>query len=134
MAFKIKEIRPLFTNVIVSSLTYSVTQYARDNGLILDTTRMEGSVIPFQFVKAVGSMVRDIKEGDLVRVNFRRYYLPVHAPGAIDESENVQTDVLGMKCDVPSVWIDGKKYFMVQNNDIEFVVTSYDIDEGGVPQ
>lgn len=132
--FKIKKVRPLFTGVITTAKKYVGDQHADINGLILDTRKMDGSLNPFQTVIAVGTTVHDLKEGDVVKVNFKRYYKAKHTPGAIDEAENKQFDNLGLDCEVPGIDIDGQECLFLQNNDIEYVVEDYDVDEGGLFQ
>ena len=59
--FKIKKIRPLFTGVITTAKKYVGDQHTNKSGLIIDTTKMSGSLNPFQTVLAVGTMVSDVK-------------------------------------------------------------------------
>lgn len=131
--FKIKKVKPMFTGVITTSNCY-VGETTTSGGLILDIRKREGSINPYQTVVAVGDMCRDIKEGDIVRINFKRYEVARHVPGAIDEAENVQKDNMGQMAMVPKVEIDGIEYLLIQNNDIEYVVTDYEVDEGGLLQ
>ena len=129
--FKIKKIKPLFTGVITTSKRY-VGNMTTKGGIILDATKMEGDLNPFQTVVAVGSMVKDVNEGDIVKINFKRYAVAQHRPGAIEN--NVQSDQLSIRYEIPMVEMDGVQYLSLQNADIEFVVTDYEVDEGGLLQ
>ena len=129
--FKIKKIKPMFTGVITTSKRY-VGNMTTSGGIILDTTKMDGDLNPFQIVVAVGDMVKDLKEGDIVKLNFKRYAVAKHKPGGIDN--NIQSDQLSVRYEIPMVEMDGQQYLSLQNNDIEFVVTDYEIDEGGLLQ
>jgi len=129
--FKIKKIKPLFTGVITTSKRY-VGNMTTKGGIILDATKMEGGLNPFQTVVAVGSMVKDVNEGDIVKINFKRYAVAQHRPGAIEN--NVQSDQLSIRYEIPMVEMDGVQYLSLQNADIEFVVTDYEVDEGGLLQ
>ena len=131
--FKIKKVRPLFTNVIVTSQKY-VGETKTAGGILLDTTRMDGGLNPYQTVYAVGPMCHDVKEGDVVKINFKRYVKTKHIPGAIDEAENKQFDNMTLVYEVPMIVIDGVEYLNIQNSDIEYVVEDFEVDEGGLFQ
>ena len=134
MAFEIKKVRPLFTGVITTAMRYVGQQTAKKGGIILDTRKMDGSLNPYQTVYAVGGTVRDIKEGDVVKINFSRYAKARHTPGAIDEAENKQFDNLSWDYEIPVITINDVQYLFIQDRDIEYVVTEYDVDEGGLLQ
>ena len=133
MAFNVKKIRPLFTGIVTTARKYVGNQSTTKGGLLIDTTRMDGTLNPYQYIKAVGRMVTDVKEGDIVYINFKRYAKSQHLPGSIND--NVQSDKLSITYEIPMVKIDGVDYLMLQNNDIEYVVEDYDgIDAGGLLQ
>lgn len=132
MSFNIKKIRPLFTGVITTARRYVGDQMTTKSGLLVDTTKMKGTMNPLQFVVAVGTTVHDIQEGDIVKINFKRYIKAKHTPGILGD-DNVQSDNLSATLEIPSITLDGVDYLFIQNNDIEFVVTEYDgLDEGGL--
>ena len=134
MAFKIKKIKPLFTGVITTAKKYVGMQAADKNGLIIDTRKMDGSLNYYQTVVAVGTSVRDIKEGDVVKINFSRYAMPKHTPGAIDEATNTQFDNMSMTYEIPTIEMDDIVYLNIQDRDIEYIITDYEVDEGGLLQ
>jgi len=130
--FKIKKIRPLFTAVITTANRY-VQDQTFGKGLILDTTRMEGSLNPFQMVVAVGTTVHDVPVGKPVKINFKRYAKVKHLPGGIAD-DNTQSDNPVWAYEIPKVEIDGQECLLIQSNDIEYIVEDYDVDEGGLLQ
>ena len=134
MSFKIKSIRPLFTGVVTTAKKYVGDQHADVNGLILDTRKMDGSLNPYQTVIAVGATVRDVKEGEVVKINFNRYVKTKHTPGAIDEALNTQFDNMSLTYEIPTIFINDQECLYLQVNDIEYVITEYDVDEGGLLQ
>lgn len=134
MSFNIKKIRPLFTGVITTARTYVGEQYASEGSLIIDTRKRDGSLNPYQVVYSVGGTVRDIKEGDVVKINFKRYQVVKHVPGAIDEAENKQFMNDNWDVEVPIIVINGIEYLFIQDRDIEYVVEEYEVDEGGLLQ
>lgn len=133
MAFKIKKVKPLFTGVITTATTYK-GEVKTNGGIILDTRKMEGSINPYQRVVAVGNMVREVKENDIVKINFKRYEKAQHIPGAIDEAQNKQFDNLSIGVEIPSIVINDIEYLYLQVNDIEYIVEDADIDDGGLLQ
>ena len=134
MAFNIKKVKPLFTGVVTTAKKYVGGTTTR-GGLLLDTTRMEGTLNPYQWVVSVGDMCKDIHEGDIVKINFKRYAKAKHLPGAIDESQNIQSDNLSITYEIPMIELNGVEHLFLQSNDIEYIVTDYDgIDEGGLLQ
>ena len=126
--FKILEIKPLFTGVITTAHVYS-EDVRSESGLYLGGTKMAGSMNPFQRVVAVGPMASGINVGDIVCINFSRYAVAQHVPGKIED--NIQHDDMSWGYQIPIVEIDGQKYLRLQNNDIEYVVTKYDLDNDG---
>ena len=128
--FNIKKIRPLFTGVVTTAMTYKSDQTTTVGGLLYDATKMKGGLNIYQRVVAVGSMVHDLKEGDIVRLNYKRYAIPMQKPGAIEE--NIQKSDINYTYQIPMVTLDGIDYLFLQNNDIEFVVEEADIPEGGL--
>lgn len=134
MAFNIKKVRPLFTGVVTTATKYVGTQ-TTSGGILLDVTRLDGTLNPYQRVVSVGEMCKDIHEGNIVKINFKRYAKAKHTPGAIDEKENKQFDNMSITYEIPIIEINGVDHLFIQNNDIEYIVEEYDgIDEGGLLQ
>lgn len=129
--FTIKKVRPLFTGVVTTARKY-VGETTTAGGLIVDTTKMEGTLNNYQIVTAVGTMVKDLKEGDIVKINYKRYAKAKHLPGAIED--NIQSDNMSVVYEIPMINIAGEEYLFIQNNDIEYVVEDYEVDEGGLLQ
>ncbi len=128
--FKIEKIRPLFTGVVTTAKKY-VGDVKTESGLIIS---MDGQLNPYQTVISVGNMVHDVKEGDIVKLNFKRYALAKHVPGAIDKDNNLQADDMKMAYELPILTLNGETVLFMQNNDIEYVVEKYTVDEGGLLQ
>ena len=129
--FKIKKVRPLFTGVITTAQTYK-GQMTTAGGILLDTTKLEGTLNLYQQVVSVGTMVKDVKVGDVVRLNFNRYLQTKHVPGVIQD--NVQSDNMSVQYSIPKIEMDGQDFLFIQANDIEYVVEDYEVDEGGLFQ
>lgn len=131
--FKIKEIQPLFTGIVTTAMKY-VGNVTTESGLVLPS-KMDGQLNYYQWVVAVGDMVKNVKKGDIVRINFKRYAVIEHAKGSLDAASNIQHDDMKYNYEIPMVTIDGRDYLFLQNNDIEYIVTKFEgVDEGGLLQ
>lgn len=128
--FKIKKVKPKFTGVVTTAYKY-VTDGTTEAGLI-KVTKRKGELNFYQRVIAVGDTVKGIKEGDIVRINFKRYAIAQHTPGKIDADQNKQYDKMQWTYQIPIIPIEGEEYLFLQDADIEYVVTEYEIDEGGL--
>ena len=128
--FKIKKVKPLFTGVITTAMKY-VGDITNAAGIIVN---MDGQLNPYQRVIAVGEMVHGLEEGKIVKLNFKRYAVAKHTPGAIDYDKNLQADDMKMSYELPIIIIDGQTCLYMQNNDIEYIVEDAEIDEGGLLQ
>lgn len=122
----------MFTGIIITAKRY-VGDIVTDSGLVM-TSKMDGQLNVYQTVVAVGSLIKDIKPGDIVRVNFNRYAKAKHVPGKLDADQNVQADNMTYTYEIPMIPIDGQEYLLIQNNDIEYVVEEFEVDEGGLLQ
>lgn len=135
--FKIKKIHPMFTGVVTTATRFVGDQhYKTESGILYDTRKMDGMMNPLQRVVSVGNMVKDLKEGDIVCIDFSRYAIADHRPGKIEN--NVETDQLGYKYSFPVVNIDGQECLFLQNNDITYYMCpeqgDCEIDDGGLLQ
>lgn len=66
--FKVNNIKPLFTKIVTTADLY--TEDKTENGLILKT---KGTLKEYQKVLRVGDAVRNIKEGDIILLDFTKY-------------------------------------------------------------
>lgn len=97
------------------------------NGLI-DTSRAKGTIKEYQTVIAVGSTVRDIKEGDIVCIDPTRYTVTKHQDKSLRNNIMGDNIVVGYKFN--TIKIDDKECLMLYDQDITFVIEdSEDIEE-----
>lgn len=132
MAFTIKKVKPLFTGIITTAWKYVGDQFTNQNGLLIDTRKMSGSINMFQKVVSIGTTVHGIKEGDIIKVNYDRYARAKHVPGKIED--NIQSDNLSATYEIPVIDINGVDHLFLQDRDVEYIVEEYDVDEGGLIQ
>lgn len=93
-------------------------------------TAEDGVIIPagtlkeYQTVVAVGPMVRNIKEGDIVWVNPKRYAVTKYAPSSLKADIEQMQKVVKYNFNV--IEIDHKKHLLLVDQDIDFVVEEYE--------
>lgn len=131
--FKIKKVKPLFTGIITTAKTYVGDQTTK-GGLLLDGTRRAGELNCYQTVLAVGEMCKDVKEGDIVKLNYKRYLRVDHNGGMIDKGMNKQYDKMNVVYEIPKIEMNEQDCLFLQSADIEYIVEDYDVDEGGLLQ
>lgn len=132
--FKIKKIKPMFDGVVTTAMKYVGDQYEqKSSNLIIDTRKMDGTLNSYQRVIAVGETVRNVKEGDIVMLNFDRYLQVKHVPGRIQD--NLEQDSLSGSYSIPMIYLEGYgDCLYVHGNDIVYVVEDYEVDDGGLLQ
>ena len=65
---KLKKIKPMYTRIVTTMDMYVEKDASSPSG-ILDVSKLKKGVKEYQKVIAVGTNVRNIKEGDWVRIN-----------------------------------------------------------------
>ena len=129
--FKIKKVRPMFTAVVTTARQF--VDDSETQGGLFNPFASAGGINYFQTVVAVGSTVAGVKEGDIVKLNFKRYAVAEQKPSGIDDN-NVEKHKAVFTYYIPEIDIDGQRCLFLQNNDIECVVTEYEVDESGLLQ
>lgn len=83
---KINKIRPLRTNMVVTGDRYEEDMYD-DHGII---EASKGDLKQYQTVLEVGPMVRDIKPGDKVMINFMHFAVMQYDKNSLKEDMGMQ--------------------------------------------
>ena len=101
-------------------------EYASGSNNIIDpTSTTRGGIKEIQKVIVVGPMVRTIKEGDTIHINFSRYAVKKYAPdtlkGNMDELTNQITGY-----NLNTIILDGKMCLVLFDSDIDFIVDDYE--------
>lgn len=120
----LKKITPMFTSIVTTMDMYSEVQYV---GSIIDPTKTQRGIREYQKVLAVGSSVRDIKVGDMVCVDPKRFAVMKHREGTL--KDGIVTDNPVMKYNFDVVEIDGKPCLLLQDRDISFIINEYEEKE-----
>lgn len=118
---RINKVKPMFTSIVTTMDTYD--QDIISNGLI-DGNKRQGMLKEYQTVLAVGSSVRDIKEGDLVYINPSRFAVRKHEAGSLKDNVITDNPVVTYNFDV--IEIGGKQCLLLQDRDINFIIEEYE--------
>ena len=121
----IKKIKPMFTALITTMDKYE-HDIITDGGLI-DTSKQQGCLKEYQRVVAVGTAVRDIKEGDLVCINPTRFAVRKHKDGSLKDGVISDNPVIDYNFDI--VEMNNTPYLLLLDRDINFIVEDYEEDE-----
>ena len=124
---KIKKAKPMFTGIITTANTYENDQKT-DRG-VLDPTKVKGTLKEYQTVVAVGPNVRNVKVGDNVVINPKRYAVYKY------EENTIKKDFLTnniIRYDFNFLEIDGKTCLKIEENDIDLILE--DFEEVADPQ
>lgn len=115
---KLKKIRPMFNRIITTADTYDSDQIGE--GGLIDPTKSRGTMKEYQTVVSVGNTVRDIKEGDIVCIDFTRYMVVKHNDKSI--KNNVIGDAITLSYNLNTVTLNDKMHLMLYDQDISYVV------------
>ncbi len=120
----IKKIKPLFNTIITTA-----DKYEEDyrTGGIIDPTKSRGSLKEYQTVVAVGSMVRDVKEGDKVMIDPIRYAVMKHEKGSLKDGVITDNPVVGYN--FKTVYINGVQHLILVDGDIKYVFEGEEVPD-----
>lgn len=124
---KINSIKPLFNKIVTTCNLYEVD---KTEGNIIVNTR--GAIKEYQTVEAVGSTVRDVKVGDVVLINPKRY-LVQHHNGKQESLKGVIKDELTLGVNFPMVEYGGKKHLLIYDQDIDYIIDGEEVEEEKTP-
>jgi co-chaperonin GroES (HSP10) len=125
----LKKIKPMFNKIVTTMNSYEEDQ-TLGNGMI-DSRKQKGTMKEYQTVIAVGSSVRDIKEGDVVCINPTRYAVMKHEDKSMRNGVIGDNLVVGYKFN--TITIDGVEHLMLYDQDIDFIVEkSEDVEDKAV--
>lgn len=115
----VKKIKPMFNRILVTMDKYP--QDVKKNGIVVIPS---GTLKEYQKVIAVGSTVRDIKEGDVVLINPARYAVRKHQEGSL--KDGVVTDNPVTSYNFNLVELDGKVFILLYDQDVDYIIEDYE--------
>ena len=129
MILKIKEIRPLFNQLVVTKNAYTMEESMK-NGVYTGTAN---KLKEYQKVLAVGPAVKGVQVGDFVFINPARYAVIEHKKGSKDLESNIIKDQMHATVNIPTYTLyhkgeDGvevsREVMVIYDNDVHLCVTS----------
>lgn len=121
----ITKIKPMANHIVTTMDIYTVDD-ATTSGIV-DTSILKMSVKEHQTVLAVGPMVRDIKVGDLVKINPSRYRVVKQKRNSIKDDMEEYAEAAEYK--FRFVELDHRKYLFIYDSDVEYVVEEFEMEE-----
>lgn len=112
----IKDIRPVYTRLLTTADRYTESQRT---GVLLDAKKLEGRYKEYQTVIRIGSAVREVKEGEVVLIDPSRYMKRKFSDNSLRE-DFVENPIV--EINIPTVTMNGKDYFMIEERDIAYVI------------
>lgn len=119
---KVKKITPMFNRIVTTANRVEMDQ--KVNGIIIPE-KLKGGYDEYQTVIAVGSMVHNLKPGDLVCIDPSAYGRPVHKEH-IDSVKGLSDDTVQMAYYVPTIEVDCKECMFIADRDIAYKVDDYE--------
>ena len=119
---KVKKITPMFNRIVTTANRVEMDQ--KVNGIIIPE-KLKGGYDEYQTVIAVGSMVHNLKPGDLVCIDPSAYGRPIHKEH-IDSVKGLSDDTVQMAYYVPTIEVDGKECMFIADRDIAYKVDDYE--------
>lgn len=119
---KVKKITPMFNRIVTTANRVEMDQ--KVNGIIIPE-KLRGGYDEYQTVIAVGSMVHNLKPGDLVCIDPSAYGRPVHKEH-IDSVKGLSDDTVQMAYYIPTIDVDGKECMFIADRDIAYKVDDYE--------
>ena len=126
--FVLKKVKPLFNMLITTMNTYEEDQM---RGGIIDSSKQKGTLKEYQTVLSVGDSVRNIKVGDVVSINPKRYAQYKHKPGSLKDGVIEDNIVVGYNFN--TLEVDGKSVLVLYDQDINFIVEEFEEVESPAP-
>ena len=120
---KINKIKPVFNKIVTTCEVYQMGKST--GGIIINT---DGTIKEYQRVEAVGSTVRDIKVGDIVMINPKRYLVARHNDKP-DSVKNVNGDEVTFSVDFPILEYGGKKHLLIYDQDIDYIIDGEEVED-----
>lgn len=116
----VKKIKPMANYLVTTREEYTQDDVSR-GGLLLKAV---GSLKEYQKVVAVGPLVRNIKEGDIVSINPRRYAQHKHPAGSLKDGVITDNPVVSYHFNV--IELDHVPHLLLTDQDIDFVLEEFE--------
>lgn len=121
----ITKIKPMANYIVTTMDVWTVDEATK--GGIVDAGMLKMSVKEHQKVVAVGPMVREIKVGDLVKINPSRYRVIKQKKNSVKDDMEEYAESAEYK--FRFVELNHRKYLFISDSDIEYIVEEFEMEE-----
>ena len=120
----LKKIKPLFTKIVTTA-----DKYLEDNkvGAIVDSSKLAGTIKPYQTVIAIGSNSAGIKEGDIVMINPSRFAVKKYKEGSLKDGIIKENPIIEFR--FPIITMEDGDRLLLDTSDIDFIIEDYTVEE-----
>ena len=115
----IKKVKPMFNAIITT-----MNRYEDDDSSDTLIKNTSGSLKEYQTVVAVGGSVRDIKIGDVVKIDPSRYAQKQHREDSL--KNGIVSDNPVMSYNFKTILIDGEQCLLLYDSDISYIIEEYE--------
>lgn len=123
----LKKITPMFTALVTTMIKQGDV---KTKGGLIDPTKSKSSIKEFQTVVAVGPNVRDVKVGDVVAINPKRFEVKQYKADSLKEDIQGYNQVVSYQFDI--IELNKEPHLLLQDRDINYVVNEYEEIEESV--
>lgn len=116
----IKKVKLMANYILVTNDKYDGIE--KSDGIIIP----KGTLKEYQTVVAVGPVARNIKEGDIVCVNPKRYAVYKYKEGSLKGDVEQMQKVVSYNFN--TITMDHKSYLLITDQDIDFIIEEYDVE------
>lgn len=114
----------MFSGILCTANKYNEEAFIAGTSII-DSTKTVGKLLEYQTVVAIGSMVRNVEVGNVVCINPKNYAEKMYDKSSM-KSAMVENYNQVVRYHFNVIDIDGVDHLLIQENDIDFVVTDYE--------
>lgn len=114
----------MFTHILTTKDEYTEAGMIAGTGII-DASKLKQGVKEYQRVVAIGAGVHNVKVGDLVAINPKRYGIKKYKKDELKETmDEFYNPVINYA--FPSIEVNGKELLYLDEIDVDFVIDEYE--------
>lgn len=121
MSLKIKGLKPMFSGILCTANKYNDYQFVAGTNII-DSSKTTGQLKEYQTVVAIGPMVRSVAVGEVICINPKNYAEKMFEKGSMKESMTEHYNQI-VRYHFNMIDINDVEHLLIQENDVDFVVT-----------
>lgn len=114
---KIKKATPMYTAIFTTKDMYT------EDDFDLIQTKATNTIKEYQKVVAIGSMVKNVKVGDMVWIDPSKYEIKKYSEDSV-KADLLTNQTVGYN--IKTIEIDDEEYMILNENDVVFVINEYE--------